>query len=467
MRLTFRGANRQVTGSCYYLEAGGLRLLIDCGMFQERRFQHRNWEPFGFEPGKIDALLLTHAHLDHCGLIPRLVKHGFNAPIYTTEPSAELAQLVMEDSARIQVEDAKYKKKRHQKENRKSPHPYEALYEPEDAKAAGNLMRTLNYGEAVELGEGVRARWLDAGHILGSASIVIEVNRPAGSRRIVFSGDIGQDDRLIVADPTLIREGDAVIMESTYGDRDHPPRADMADHLARVISQTAERGGFVMIPTFAIERAQELLIHLAQLLDAKRIPRLPIFLDSPMAINASEVFRRHRDYMDRETRELLASGRLDEEWRQVHLTRTVQESMAINDHKGPGIIMAGSGMCTGGRIKHHFAQRIGDPANTILFVGYQAVGTLGRILVEGADRVRLFGVKRDVRARVEEVGGLSAHADRKALLHWADAIRDCGNKLFLTHGDEDAAMSLASELRERGCKDVQVPEFGQTVELTV
>jgi len=192
-----------------------------------------------------------------------------------------------------------------------------------------------------------------------------------------------------------------------------------------------------------------------------------VFLDSPMAINATEIFRRHRDFMDAQTRELLESGRLDEEWRQVRLTRTVEESMAISDHQGPGIIMAGSGMCTGGRIKHHFAQRIGDPDNTILFVGYQSVGTLGRILVDGANRVRLFGVKRNVHAAVEKIDGLSAHADRPALLHWADAIRDCGNRLFLTHGDEDAAHNLAKELRERGCKDVYVPEFGESVELTV
>jgi len=467
MRLTFRGANRQVTGSCYLLEAGGLNLLIDCGMFQERRFLHRNWEPFSFDPGEIDAVLLTHAHLDHCGLIPRLVKHGFTGPIYATEPSAELAQLVMEDSARLQLEDVKYKKKRHKKENRKSPHPYEPLYEPADAQLAGKLMRTVNYREQVTFGDGVSARWLDAGHILGSASVVVEVRTDSGSRRVVFSGDIGQKDRLIVADPTLIHEGDAAVMESTYGDRDHPPRDDMAAHLARVIHDTAERGGYVMIPTFAIERAQELLLHLAKLFDAGRIPRLPVFLDSPMAINATEIFRRHRDFMDDETRELLESGRLDEQWRQVHLTRTVEQSMAINDHKGPGIIMAGSGMCTGGRIKHHFAQRIGDPAHTILFVGYQSVGTLGRILVDGADRVRLFGVKRNVRAAVEKIDGLSAHADRKALLAWAHAIRDCGNRLFLTHGDEDAATNLAKELREQGCPDVDIPEFGEAVELTV
>lgn len=466
MRLTFRGANRQVTGSCYHLEAGELNLLIDCGMFQERRYLDRNWEPYSFEPARIDALLLTHAHLDHCGLIPRLVKHGFDAPIYATAPTAELAQLVMEDSAHIQVEDVKYKKKRHQKQNRKSPHPYEPLYEPEDAKAAGELFKIVAYDEPLDLGSDITVRWRDAGHILGSGTIVIESQRDARARRVVFSGDIGQHDRLIVEDPTAITRGDAIILESTYGDREHPPRQDTAENLARVIRETADRGGWVMIPTFAIERAQEVLLCLAQLLDEGRIPRLPTFLDSPMAINATEIFRRYRDHMDQSTRELLESGRLDEEWKNVTLTRTAEQSMTLNDRKGPGIIMAGSGMCTDGRIKHHLANHMGNPDNTILFVGYQAVGTLGRIILDGTKRVRLFGVKRDVRARVEQVHGLSAHADRQGLINWMASFERGNRPVYLTHGDEDAAKSLAEALRQKG-HDVHIPEFGESLELPV
>lgn len=469
MRLTFLGASRQVTGSCYLLEAGGLSLLIDRGMFQERKFAHRNWEPLPIKRPMIDAVLLTHAHLDHCGLLPRLVQQGFSGTIYATEPTVELAQVVMDDSARIQLEDLKYKRKRHRKQNRKSPHPYVPLYTPEDTQATGKLFRGLQYDQAVKLNDHVSVRFVEAGHILGSAMLIIDVTEQGATRRIVFSGDIGQWDMPIVGNPSMIDAADIVVMESTYGDKDHEHTDQIEDQLADAVNDAVKAGGMIVTPTFAIERAQELLLHLAQLVDAKRIPRIPIFLDSPMAINATEVFRRHRDFMDAQTQRLLTSDRLADEWKLVKLTRTAEQSIAINDLKGPGIILAGSGMCTGGRVKHHLRQRIGHPRNTVLFVGYQAHGTLGRQILDGNKRVRMFGVQHDVRAKIRRIDGLSAHAGQSDLLRWLDGFSAGGTsprQVFLTHGDEEVAIELGKIVRETKGLNVRVPEFQETAELS-
>ncbi|MCC6682255.1 MAG: MBL fold metallo-hydrolase [Phycisphaeraceae bacterium] len=465
MKLTFLGANRQVTGSSYLLEAGGLRLMIDRGLFQEYQFRERNWSKPTFDPASIDALLLTHAHLDHCGLLPRLVAQGFKGPIHCTEPTVELAKIVMEDSARIQQEDVAFKRKRHIKEGRSSPHPYAPLYTIEDARKVGPLMRGVRYDQPVALNHAVTVRFHDAGHILGSAMLLIEVRENGSTRRLVFSGDLGQPNVPIVDDPTIIEAADVVVMESTYGDRDHDRHETILDQLAEVINRAAERHGLVLIPTFAIERAQEVLLHLALLLNAGRIPRMATFLDSPMAVNVTEVFRRHHDYMDQPTRELLNSDKLDEAWKQLHMLRSSEESKQLNDRKGPGIIMAGSGMCTGGRIKHHLANHMGTPQNIILFVGYQAVGTLGRQILDGKTKVRLFGVPRDVLAEVQRVEGLSAHAGRSDLLGWLRHYRKPPKQLFLTHGDERVSEVLAEQVRSRMGWNVSVPAYGDTVRL--
>ncbi len=465
MRVTFLGASRQVTGSCYLLEAGGLNLLIDRGMFQERKFLHRNWEPLPIDANKLDAVLLTHAHLDHCGLLPRLVRDGFKGTIYATEPTVELAQIVMDDSARIQLEDVKYKRKRHLKEKRKSKHPYEALYSPEDALATGALMRGTRYRTPIKLNEPVTVRFLEAGHILGSAMLMFDVVESGATRRIVFSGDVGQWEMPIVNDPAMIETADTVVMESTYGDKDHDRTDQIMDQLAEAINEAAATGGMIVMPTFAIERAQELLLYITQLIDAHRVPRMPVFLDSPMAINATEVFRRHCDFMDKRGQMLLCSDRLAEEWKHVHLTRTAEQSMAINQIQGPGMILAGSGMCTGGRVKHHLRQRISHARNTILFVGYQAQGTLGRQIVDGAERVRLFGVQQDVRARVRRIMGLSAHAGRNDLMRWLDGFMPQPRQVFLTHGEESVSLALAEQLQRERALKVQVPEYQQTATL--
>ena len=456
MKLTFLGANRQVTGSRYLLEVGDLRLMIDCGMFQERHVLARNWDDPPVAPASIDYLLLTHAHLDHAGLIPRLVNQGFDGSIVTTEPTVELAEIIMLDSARIQQEDAAYKKKRHRKEGRKGPHPIEPLYTVDDAQNAADLFTAVRYDQRTELSDDVYVTYREAGHILGSASLVIE----AEGKRIVFSGDVGQNNKPLIRDPATIDGGDYVILESTYGDRSHKDETDVVDQLCDIVNRTIERRGNVVIPTFAVERAQELVYHLAQLAHADRIPDVPIFLDSPMAVNVTEVFRRHRDYMDETTHALFESGQPPLRFPGFKLVREVDDSIAINELRQPCVIMSSSGMCTGGRIKHHLKRNIGRADSTIVFVGYQAHGTLGRHIMNGAEEVRIHGKQWPVHAEIAQIHGFSAHGDREDLLNWLSHMNPPPKRVFLTHGDEDAALALQSAIAQ-----AEVPHYGDQVDL--
>ena len=466
MKLRFLGANRQVTGSSYLLEVGGLNLLIDCGLFQERDYLSRNWDRFLYDPKKVDALLLTHAHLDHCGLIPKLVDQGFSGPVFATEPSVELAEIVMLDSGHIHEEDAKYKLKRHRREGRKGKHPVVPLYTQEDAARAAKLLKPVVYDQPLAFGENVTVTWKEAGHILGSAMLVIDVRENGVEKRIVFSGDIGQHDKPLINDPTSIESADVVIVESTYGDRSHREEGDVSDRLASVINDTVGRGGNLIVPTFAIERAQELLWHFGGLLREHRVPRLPVFLDSPMAVNVTEVFLKHKKYLDAEARQRLSRTSAESlEEAGVVFSRTTAQSKAVNRIRGSAIILAGSGMCTGGRIKHHLANNIENEQNTVLFVGYQSIGTLGRLILDGKNPVRIHGVYRDVKARIEQLHGMSAHADRDDLRAWMAAYQPRPGKVFITHGDPAAAHALERAVRDDGCGDVTVPEYGQLVEL--
>ena len=386
MKLHFLGANRQVTGSRYCLEVAGSKILVDCGMFQERAYQSRNWEPSPIPPNEIGALLLTHVHIDHSGLVPKLVREGFSGPIYATRPSVALAEIMLRDSARIQTEDAQYKKKRHKKEGRKGKHPEVPLYTIADVDETLPLFRPIPYQKKIDIAENISGTFFDAGHILGSAMIEVVAEENGQLHRVLFSGDIGQWDKPLIRDPTLFDEADYVVMESTYGDREHQDGGDVEWQLHDVISRTLDRGGNVVIPTFAVERSQELMYFISRLVHADRIPDVKVFLDSPMAVDVTDIFRQFRDCFDQETWNLIASDEPPLRFPGLHMADSVEESRAINAVKQPCIIMATSGMCTAGRIKHHLRRHIGDARSTILFVGYQAHGTLGRQILDGKNR---------------------------------------------------------------------------------
>jgi len=466
MKLQFLGATRQVTGSSYLLEAGGIRVLIDCGLYQERAYLERNWAPWPVPPSSIDFMLLTHAHLDHTGLIPKLRAEGFDAPIFTTPASVELAEIILTDAGHIQEEDARFKQSRHKREGRKGPHPVRPLYTSADVKEALPLFKTVRYGETLKLNKRVSAVFHDAGHILGSSMIELTIAENDTTRTLLFSGDIGQRDKPIIRDPTVFDRADYVVMESTYGTRDHAASSPIGDQLCDVINATVEAGGNVLIPTFAVERAQELMYHLRELVDEDRIPHLLAFLDSPMAVDVTEVFRRHTDCFDEEALAVLESGVGLFGFPGMTLVRSSRESKAINRIRGTCIIMAGSGMCTAGRIKHHLVRNVSRPESTIVFVGYQAEGTLGRELVSGQRSVRIHGQHQEVNARIEQVHGLSAHADRGGLLEWINGLKGTPQRVFITHGEEKGAKSLAKDIQERwGCA-VDVPEYRSTFDLS-
>lgn len=464
-RLTFLGAARSVTGSQFQLSTDSSNLLVDCGLNQERDMQERNWEPFPMPPDRIDEVLLTHAHLDHCGLLPRLLHEGFRGRIYATGPTAEIARIVMLDSARLQREDVEQKRRRHEREKRKSPRPLLPLYDEKDAENAASLFQAVRYGEIVSLKGGVEAEFFEAGHILGSASIRVRVRENGSSRTILFSGDIGRWGRPIINDPHPCSQADYVLMESTYGDRLHGDDARIGTTLQKIVADTVLRGGNIVIPSFAIERSQEVLYYLNALLRDNLIPHLLVFLDSPMATRVNDVFAHWPDYFDPEMRRLISENRSPFDLPGLVLARSREDSKAINRITGSAIIIAGAGMCTGGRIKHHLVRNISRRESTILFVGYQAEGTLGRLIVEGAPRVRILGETLPVKARVERIEGFSAHADRDELLRWASAIRQTPKQVFVIHGEAPVAARFSDTLNKKLGWNAQVPTTGQTVEL--
>lgn len=465
MKLQFLGATRQVTGSQYYVEADGAHLLVDCGMYQERAYLDRNWAPSPIRLRDLHAVLLTHAHVDHCGLAPKLVQEGYRGPIITTSASADLVELVLRDAAQIQAEDAAFKEKRHRKEGRSGKYPVKPLYTMKDVDRTLPLLETAPYDRPVRINNHVHAVFHDAGHILGSAIIELRVSDHGKPRRLLFTGDLGQWDKPIVRNPTIFTEADYVVMESTYGDRDHENHGSVDLQLERVILEAVADGGKVVIPIFAIERAQELIYHLNKLLRADRIPTIPVFLDSPMAADVNEVFRRHRECFDEEAQEMVANGGSLLKFPSLKVVQSVQESMKINSFKGPAVIMATSGMCTAGRIKHHLAQHIGNPACTILFVGYQSQGTLGRQILDGNPQVRIHGISRLVRARVRQIQGISGHADRTSMLKWLSHFEKPPRQLFLTHGEQQASLALAEKIRAEMGWNVAVPDYRESVVL--
>jgi len=458
--LSFHGAARNVTGSRYLIETSTSKVLVDCGLYQERDLRNRNWEPFAVPPKTLDAVVLTHGHLDHCGLLPKLVREGFAGQIYCTPATADISRIVLLDSARIQEEDAEFKKRRHQREGRMGPRPEAALYTPEDAERAIPRLSAAPYEQPVPIAPGIDATFHEAGHILGATAVSLRVTDGSVSRQILFSGDIGRWDTPIVRDPAVVAEADYVVVESTYGDRLHKPSDQIPERLARIINNAADAGGNIVVPSFAIERTQELVYHLNELRHDKRIPHLRVFVDSPMAVRVTEVFRRHPELFDEEARQLLEEGRHPCDFPGLTMCRSVYESKSINHIRGTAIIVAGSGMCTGGRIKHHLAHNISRRESTIMFIGYQARGTLGRILLEGTPDVRIHGRTQPVRATITKINGFSAHGDRDELLRWLSGIKSGPRHVFVTHGEPESASSFAAFVAEQRGWDTSVPAHG-------
>lgn len=461
IRLGFYGAAENVTGSCYLLEVGRRKVLVDCGLYQERDLKERNWQDFPFAASELDAVVLTHAHLDHCGLLPRLVKAGFSGHVYCTRATVGIARIVLLDCAKINEEDAEQKRKRHEQEKRQPAHPEVPLYNVDEAGAVLPLLTPCDFGQPLQLTPEISLEFIYIAHILGAASLKFTVTDEGQTRRILFSGDVGRCDMPILKDPFAIGEADYIICESTYGDRLHGAPADIPGELADIVNDTVRRGGNLIIPSFAIERTQELIFFLASLLKEDRIPHLRTFIDSPMAVKVSDIFKRHAYLFDRETIALAQRARMPG----LTMVRTRADSKAINHIKGTVIVIAGSGMCTGGRIKHHLAHHIENPANTILFVGYQAEGTLGRLILEGTNPVRILGEQHTVRARIARLEGFSAHADRDELAKWLQTTTTQPRRLFVTHGEHDAAHAFAQHVRQQLGWDAVVPAYGDLLAL--
>ncbi|WP_323785026.1 MBL fold metallo-hydrolase [Thalassovita sp.] len=456
MRISFHGAAQGVTGSCHLVEVCGLKILVDCGMFQGGHELHEdNAADFGFEPGKIDVLLLTHAHLDHCGRIPLLLKRGFSGEIISTAATRDLTRLVLMDSAHLHEEEAKRRRHHGQKDR--------PLYDTVDAfDAIGLFGRQAQYERPIDLGHGVRATFYDAGHILGSASILIEAEESDRHRSILFSGDIGPNDRPLLNPPAPPHGVDAVVMETTYGDRDHRSLDASVDEFYEAIKDADARGGNVIIPTFALERAQELLYFLREGIEAEQIsPSLQVYLDSPMAISATKLFERHPEAMKEDLSKMISSGRDPFKLPGLHFTREASESRRLNRVRSGSVLMAGSGMCTGGRVRHHLRHNLAHADCSVIFVGYAAEGTLARIIIDGAKSVKLFGDHIPIRAHIHTINGFSAHAGRKELLEWHQRTGK-PEITFLVHGESDAMKSFAKGLKGHR---VELPKMGQSFEI--
>ena len=459
IKLKFLGAAQNVTGSRHLLQANGVTILIDCGLYQERQFKERNWAPFPVPPKTIDAVLLTHAHLDHCGWLPKLVKDGFKGKIYCTQATAEITKIILLDAAKIQEEDAEHKRKRHEKQGRTGPFPDVPLYTTEDAEACLPLFETVTYRESVNLDDGMETTFYDAGHVLGSSIIRVKVRHDNQQRIILFSGDIGRPGRPIVCDPTVFDAADYVLIESTYGDRVHHKTQDVKKHIGQIVNSTIRAGGNVIVPSFALERSQEMLYYINKLRLEKTIPQFKIFLDSPMASKITEVFKEHPELFDKKTTEFIKNHNSPFKIPGLEMAGKAEQSKAINNIKEPVMVIAGSGMCTGGRVKYHLVNNITRPQCTIMFVGYQAIGTLGRQIVDGVKEVRILGQDYPVKANIVRIHGFSAHADKNELLNWLKELKTPPKKIFVVHGESESALHFSDFVRNQTGWDVSVPDY--------
>lgn len=461
MKITFLGAARTVTGSCYLIETGAHKLLVDCGMFQGSKLVKAfNEKDFLFNPAEIDAVVLTHAHVDHSGLLPKLVKEGFRGPVHCTKSTEELCSILLPDSAHIQESDAEFANRKGMRAGKKFVEP---LFTVDDADRALKLFRIHDFAAEFTVVPGVRVRFKVAGHILGSAFVEMLVTEGAKTTRLIFTGDIGQPNQPIIEDPETMEGADFIVTESTYGNRVHEAY-DKEGELARIINDTVERGGNVVIPAFAVGRTQVLLYYFQKLLSEGRIPEVPIYVDSPMANKATQITMTNPEEYDAEARSLYEmQGRRLVNMRNLHFTATAQESVAINDTPGSKIILSASGMADAGRILHHLKHNLWREDSSVVFAGYQAEGSMGRQIIDGAKRVKIMGETISVKAKIYNMKGFSAHADKEQLLGWYGGMKRVPKAFFVTHGEIDAAMSLADELRRRLGTAAYIPQFGDCI----
>ncbi|MCW5837825.1 MAG: MBL fold metallo-hydrolase [Labilithrix sp.] len=472
MLIEFVGAARTVTGSRHLIRTRRANVLLDCGMFQGRRKESiRQNQDLGFDARAVDAVILSHAHIDHSGALPLLVRQGFEGPIYATPATRDLCSVMLEDSAMIQANDARFINKMIERD-KADMDPVEPLYGPEDVVRVLERMVAVPYRRTVDVADGVRVTFFDAGHVLGSAVSAIDVEETAvGARgkhkRVVFTGDLGRKHMPILRDPEVVDGAHALITESTYGDRLHKPIAAMEDDLAAVLERTYARGGKVVIPSFALERAQELLYAINALKHRGRMPKMPVYVDSPLTVKITDIFRLHPECYDAETRALIRENRSPFDFEEVRWVTDKEDSIAIDASPEPCVIISASGMCEAGRVVHHLKATIEDAKNTVCIVGFQAAHTLGRRIVERRPRVRIFGVERELRAEVALMNGFSAHADQRDLVEYAGELGARGplGRIALVHGEEGAQRALIAKLKENGLDGAVAPEAGTTLEV--
>lgn len=465
MKITFLGAAKTVTGSCFFVETASSKFLVDCGMFQGYSKDNAlNEEEFPFNVSELDYIFLTHAHIDHSGRIPRIYIKGFKGEVIATKATVELCAIMLPDSGHIQEYENEWTNR---KRIRAGKPPVEPLYTYQDAVDSLQLFRKVSYGEIVKINDEIRVRFNDAGHILGSAIIEMWITEKGEETKIVFSGDLGNRDIPILKDPSIIESADYLVIESTYGNRLHNQRADKAEYFLDLINNTIEKGGNVVIPSFAVGRTQELIYELNKKKEVcdeklKKLFATPVYIDSPMAISATEVFRNNLDCYDDEAREYVENGDNPLDFPGLKFTRTADESKALNERKDSSIIISASGMCEAGRIRHHLKHNLWRKDSTIIFVGYQAEGTLGRRLLDGAKKVRLFGEEISVEARIEMIEGFSGHADKQGLLSWIERFSKKPKKIFIVHGEEDSMTEFSEEIYRRFNIETIIPFKGES-----